>query len=63
MLIMLYNIIVSKTFYVVLLHHVSHVTCVTVTVTCDVTFCLLHLCPNKEKETQNKIQENKIKLK
>ena len=24
-------------------------------------FCLLHLCPNKEKETQNKIKENKKK--
>jgi len=26
-------------------------------------FCLLHLCPNKEKETQNKIKKNKRKEK
>jgi len=26
-------------------------------------FCLLYLCPNKEKETQNKIKENKRKEK
>ena len=32
-----------------------------VTVTCDITFCLLCLYPNKEKETQNKIKENKKK--
>jgi len=30
-------------------------------VTCDIIFCLLHLCPNKEKETQNKIKKNKRK--
>ena len=32
-------------------------------VTCDITFCLLPLCPNKEKEkeTQNKIKEYKRK--
>ena len=35
-----------------------------VTVTCDTTFCLLCLYPNKEKEKeiQNKIKENRIKL-
>jgi len=34
-----------------------------VTVTCDVMFCLLYLCPNKEKEkkAQNKIKKNKKK--
>jgi len=58
MLFMLYDIIISRTFYVILLHHVTYVT-----VTCDVTFCLLCLCPSKEKEkeTQNKIKENKRK--
>ena len=31
--------------------------CVTdVTVTCDVMFCLLCLCPNKEKEKELKIK-------
>ena len=30
-------------------------------VTCDITFCLLCLYPNKEKESQNKIKENKTK--
>ena len=29
-----------------------------VTVTCDITFCLLRLCPNKKrKKPQNKIKE------
>ena len=31
--------------------------------TCDIIFCLLCLCPNKEKKPQNKIKENKIKEK
>ena len=32
------------------------VTYVTVTITCDITFCLFHLCLNKEKEIQNKMK-------
>ena len=32
-----------------------------VTVIYDIMFCLLCLCPTKEKETQNKIKENKRK--
>jgi len=41
----------------------TYVTVTVTDVTCDITFCLLHLCPNKEKvkETQNKIKENKRK--
>jgi len=68
---MLYDIIISRTFYIVLLHHISmwhmwqwpcHDCDICVTVTCDVTFCLLYLCSNKKK-TQNKIKENKINSK
>ena len=66
MLFILYDIIVSRIFYVILLHHMSmwlmwppnHAY-----VICNIIFCLLCLCPNKkkEKETQNKIKENRIK--
>ena len=71
MLFILYDIIASRIFYVILLHHMSmwpmwlwlmwppsHAY-----MTCNVIFCLLCLCPNKkkEKETQNKIKENRIK--
>jgi len=60
----LYDIIVSRTFYIVQSHHMSvwlmwplnHAY-----VTCDIMFCLLCLYPNKEKDPQNKIKENKIK--
>jgi len=59
-----YDVIVSRIFYMFPLHHVSmwlmwppsHAY-----VTCDDMFCLLCLYLNKEKETQNKIKENKRK--
>jgi len=56
-----YDIIVSRIFFAV--PSCECVTCVTITVTYDVTFCLLFLCLNKEKEIQNKIKKLKRKEK
>ena len=72
-LIMLYDIIISRTFYIVPSCHMSMWpmwqwqwlmwTLSHAYVICDIMFCLLCLCPNKEKEVPNKIKNNKKKKK